>query len=76
MVQAGNDLGFALEPLLTYRIGRKMCGQNLDSYDAVEPLIFRAVNLAHPARADRAQDLVGPNRTPRDRAIWQQFYTE
>jgi len=39
-----------------------MCGQNLDSYDAVEPLIFRAVNLAHPARADRAQDLVGPNR--------------
>jgi hypothetical protein len=53
-----------------------MCGQNLDSYDAVEPLIFRAVNLAHPARADRAQDLVGPNRTPRDRAIWQQFYTE
>jgi len=35
-----------------------------------------AIHLAHPARTNRVQDLVGPKRTPQDSGISPQFYTE
>ena len=39
--------------------GIDFCGQHLDRDGAIQPAISRLVNLAHPALADRREDLVG-----------------
>ena len=60
MVQAGHGPRFALEALAQVGVGREMLGQDLEGDGAVEPRVLRAVDLAHPARPEGGQDLVGP----------------
>ena len=38
----------------------RCCGQHLDRDRAIEPRVLRPVDLAHPARANRRDDLVRP----------------
>ena len=59
VVQAGEGLGLALEPLSQVRIGRDMLRKHLDGNRAIEPRVTRLVDLAHPARADLGDDLIG-----------------
>ena len=48
-----------LEAAQALGIGREDGGQHLDRDVAPEPRVARAVDLAHPARAERDEDLVG-----------------
>ena len=58
VVQAGNRFRFALEALLRCRVARNIRRQNLDGHGAIQPGIFRAIYLAHTARAKRREYLV------------------
>jgi hypothetical protein len=60
MVQGGEDLGFALKPRKAVRIRRPGLQQDLDRDLAFQAEISGAVNLAHPAGTEGADDLVGP----------------
>src|ERR1700676_1641755 len=53
MIERGDGFGFALEAL------RELGGGNLDSYVAIQARIARAVDLAHAARADGRENLIG-----------------
>ena len=64
MVQAGDDLGFALEAFPTGRIGREVFGKRLDGYGAVQARIDGAIHLAHAAGGDEGLDLVGAKGGP------------
>jgi len=64
MIQIGDCLGFALEPLFAYGIGRKLRGQNLDSNRALQARVPRAVHFTHPARTKRCHDFVGAKPCP------------
>jgi hypothetical protein len=58
MIQRGDRTGFAFETLPRFgRIGQ-MLRQYLNRHGAVEPRIPRAINLSHPARAQRRTNLV------------------
>jgi hypothetical protein len=46
-----------------------MRGQNLDGYSAAQPRVARAINLAHPARAQGAEDLVRSSLVPTTSSI-------
>ena len=59
MIQRGNGAGFALETLLEFGIGGEMSGENLDGNGAIEARVFRAVDLAHAAGAERGLNFVG-----------------
>ena len=52
-------LRLALEALAELRVDGEMRRQHLDRDRALEPRVARPVDLAHPARADRRDDLVG-----------------
>ena len=58
MRQRGDRLGLALEARERRRIGGQVRGQDLDRDLAVECLVARAIDLAHPSRAERGDDLV------------------
>ena len=58
MVQAPNRLRLLSEPAQPIRVVREGSRQDLYSYLAIEPPVERAINLSHPARADRRQDFV------------------
>ena len=49
----------AVEALAELRIGGERLGQNLDRDGPVEARVARAIDLAHAARAEGGQDLVG-----------------
>ena len=51
---------FLLEALQALGIGRERRGQDLDGDVATEPRVAGAIDLAHPAGADLAEDLVRP----------------
>jgi hypothetical protein len=53
VIQRGDGARFALESLLDFRRGRKMRGENFDRDRAVESRVFRFVNFAYAARAQR-----------------------
>ena len=59
MVQAGDRLGFALEPLLQIGISGDMRGQHFDGDSAVQAGISGFVDLAHTPSAEGSVDLVG-----------------
>ena len=59
MIQAGDGFRFALEALLANGIAGKMCWENFDGNGALQPRVPRTIHLAHPARANRVQDLIG-----------------
>ena len=51
MIEAGDGLGFALEPLLANRISGELCGQNLDRDSAFESRVPGTIDFAHAASA-------------------------
>src|SRR5262249_37297681 len=59
MVECARGLCFLLEAPQAIGILRKRGGEDLDRYLALQPRIARPVDLTHPARAERRQDLVG-----------------
>ena len=59
VTQAGERLGFALESRFEVRPIGHVRRENLDGNGPVEPLIPRAIDLTHAARADRRDDLIG-----------------
>ena len=65
VIEGGEDLGLATKAGNALVILRERGGQNLDGHVAVESRVARAVHLAHPPRADGAEDFVGAE--PRSR---------
>ena len=64
MIQAGDGLRFLLEALAQCRIIGKVRGKDLDGDDAAQARVPRTVHLAHPARAERRDDLIRPQFCP------------
>ena len=58
MVEAGENLGFPLEPREPVGISRKRLGQDLERHLAVERGVSGLVDLPHPALADEGGDVV------------------
>ena len=58
MRERGGGLRFALEAHHPVRVARKLLGQDLERDLALELAVAGAVDLAHPARAERGDDLV------------------
>ena len=58
VVEGGERSGLALESVEPLRVGRHFCRQGLERDVAPELRVGRAVDLAHPARADRGGDPV------------------
>jgi len=54
MIQGGDGFGFAL------KARRELGGGDFYSHVAIQPRIMRAIHLAHPARAERRDDFIGP----------------
>src|SRR4029453_11721862 len=63
MVQRGNGLRLAVEPLLHLRVFGELRGQHLDRDRPVQPRVGSLVDFAHSARTRGRKDLV---RTERD----------
>jgi hypothetical protein len=59
VVERGDCAGLLLEPAETIAVLRKRPGKDFQSDVAAEARVHRAVNLAHPARANRGLNLVG-----------------
>src|SRR5262249_23057954 len=64
MVETSRRPGFLFEPLEPVRIRREGRWKNLDCNVSPEPGIPCAVNLAHPPRAERRENLVGTKASP------------
>ena len=58
VVEGREDLCLALEAGEAVGVGGECLGQELESHVAAELRVGGAVNLAHPARAERRDDLV------------------
>jgi hypothetical protein len=65
MVQCCEDLRLATEPSDAFGVLRERRWQHLDGDITIELRIARAEHLAHPTRADRADDFVGSESCPR-----------
>ena len=65
MVQGGSRLSLLLETTQTVRIVGEIGWEDLDRNRAIEAGIERAINLAHAACPERAEDLVGTERGAR-----------
>ena len=59
VVQAGDGLGLALEPLLEIGVRGDVPGEDFDGDGAVQTGVSRFVDFAHAARAEGGFDLVG-----------------
>jgi hypothetical protein len=57
--EGGDGLGLALEPPQGFGVGGDALGEDLERHDPVELAVSGAVHLAHAARAERGEDLVG-----------------
>ena len=58
VVEPAGGLGFLLEPAQAFGVQRERRGQHLDRDVALQALVARAVDLAHPSGAEEAEDLV------------------
>ena len=58
VVEVGLDLGLATEPRAEGRVLAQVAREDLDRDAAVEPLLDREVDTAHPAAADLLDDLI------------------
>ena len=58
VTQLGDGTRLALEALAQFRCGGDVGRQRLDGDDAIEACVCGLVDLAHPPRADGAEDLV------------------
>jgi hypothetical protein len=59
MIQRGERFRLALESRDPLEIGDEHLGQNLDRDLALEVCVRGAIDLAHPAAAERRDDFVG-----------------
>jgi hypothetical protein len=59
MRQSGERDSLLLEALGRIAISRHGRGDHLDSHATADPLVMRAVDCPHPARAEQLLDLVG-----------------
>jgi hypothetical protein len=55
MIQQGNGLGLALEPLPGNLICGELCRKNLEGDDPLEPGVARAIDFAHATGIEAAQ---------------------
>ena len=62
VVQPGDGLRFALEPLPPLGLRGGVGGQHLDRDGAGDPRVARAVDLAHPSPAQEGDDFVRPQK--------------
>src|SRR5438105_3539784 len=58
MIQRGDRVGFALEALAMLGVHRQIWREHFDGDVAVQARIARAIDFAHPARAERREDFV------------------
>ena len=70
MVQDPARAGLLLETAQAVGVGGEGRRQDLDRDVAAEPRVAGAVDLAHPPRADRREDLVGAESGAGLRGIW------
>ena len=59
VLERGDRAGLALESRAPLRIGRHVGRQHFDGDRAIEPRVAGLVDFAHPAGAERREDLVG-----------------
>ena len=59
MVQRGHGLGLALESGQRVAVLREVLGQHLHRHETIQPGVLGLKDLAHPARTERREDLVG-----------------
>ena len=65
MIERRQQLRFAFEPRHALGILHEECMQRLDRHRAAQPRVGGPINLAHAARAERRDDLVGPDVSTR-----------
>ena len=65
VAERGEHLRFALETSHALGIVQEQIGKDLDGDVAAKPGVPRAIHLAHPARAEQGDDLVGAKRGSR-----------
>src|SRR5688500_11687556 len=65
VAEGGDGARLALEPRAHLRAAAVVGAQHLDRHRAVEARVARLVHLAHAARAETLQDLVGAEPAPR-----------
>ena len=58
MIQRGEDLRFAMKPREPIGVAGERVGKHLDRDIAIQTRVAGAVDLTHPARPERVQDLV------------------
>ena len=58
MIERGEQLCFTLKSREPIGIARERVGQDFDRDLALQPRIFRAIHLAHAARAEKRDDLI------------------
>src|SRR5947207_10150089 len=58
MIEARHRASLSLESLTDLGVIRQMGRQNFDRNGPIKACVFRAVHLAHPARAERCEDFV------------------
>ena len=61
MTQRCEQVGFALESRQPFGVGREGRRQYFDRHIAVQGMVVRAIDLAHPACTEPRADLVGAN---------------
>src|SRR5438045_1415371 len=66
MIEGGGSLGFQFETLQTLRIPRLVVGKDLDRDVTLQRSIACAIDLAHSARAEWAEDFEGAQPGSRD----------
>jgi hypothetical protein len=61
MIQRGDVTGFMLEPIAARPVCRQLGRKHLQRDFTAQPRVARAIDLAHAASAERADDLVLPD---------------
>ena len=67
MAERRDRSGFAFEPLAELGVGREVSGKYLDRDDAIEPGVAGPVDFAHPAGAERRNDFIRTETSPRSK---------
>ena len=59
MIERRDRARLAVEAVAQLRVGGERRGEDLDGDGAIEPRIAGAIHLAHAARAEQGDDLIG-----------------
>ena len=60
VLQAGDSVCFALEPLAQLGVITQMTGQDLDGNKTIQARVASFIHLAHASRADLGENLIRP----------------